>query len=132
MVTEPADQPTPTPAPTATPTPTPPPAPVTAPPQPSASELQAQQNAARVQQLLGEADAALAAGRYDAAIAHADEVLGLEPGHSRATATRAQAVTQRDLIVVKDVVVLLTAVVVAVNLAIDVLYAAIDPRPRSD
>ncbi len=51
------------------------------------------------------------------------------PGLGRLTF---QAVTQRDLIVVKDVVVLLTAVVVAVNLAIDVLYAAIDPRPRSD
>ena len=50
------------------------------------------------------------------------------PGLGRLTF---QAVTQRDLIVVKDVVVLLTAVVVAVNLAIDVLYAAIDPRPRS-
>ena len=43
-----------------------------------------------------------------------------------------QAVTQRDLIVVKDVVVLLTAVVVAVNLAVDLLYALVDPRPRSD
>lgn len=42
-----------------------------------------------------------------------------------------QAVTQRDLIVVKDVVVLLTALVVAVNLLVDVLYAIVDPRPRS-
>ncbi len=42
-----------------------------------------------------------------------------------------QAVTQRDLIVVKDVVVLLTALVVAVNLLVDVLYAVIDPRPKS-
>lgn len=42
-----------------------------------------------------------------------------------------QAVTQRDLIVVKDVVVLLTALVVAVNLLVDVLYSIVDPRPRS-
>ncbi len=50
------------------------------------------------------------------------------PGLGRLTF---QAVTQRDLIVVKDVVVLLTALVVAVNLLVDILYAAIDPRPKS-
>ena len=50
------------------------------------------------------------------------------PGLGRLTF---QAVTQRDLIVVKDVVVLLTALVVAVNLLVDVLYAIVDPRPRS-
>jgi peptide/nickel transport system permease protein len=50
------------------------------------------------------------------------------PGLGRLTY---QAVTQRDLIVVKDVVVLLTALVVAVNLLIDVINAAIDPRPRA-
>ena len=41
-----------------------------------------------------------------------------------------QSITQRDLIVVKDVVVLLAAMVVAVNFLVDLLYAAIDPRLR--
>jgi peptide/nickel transport system permease protein len=42
-----------------------------------------------------------------------------------------QAVTQRDLIVVQDVVLLLAAIVVTVNFLVDLLYAAIDPRPRA-
>lgn len=42
-----------------------------------------------------------------------------------------QAVNQRDLVVVKDVVVLLTLMVVAVNFLVDLLYALIDPRPRA-
>jgi peptide/nickel transport system permease protein len=41
-----------------------------------------------------------------------------------------QAVTQRDLIVVKSVVLLLVAAVVAVTFLVDLLYAAIDPRLR--
>jgi peptide/nickel transport system permease protein len=41
-----------------------------------------------------------------------------------------QAIAQRDLIVVKDVVVLLAAIVVTVNFLVDVVYAAIDPRPK--
>jgi peptide/nickel transport system permease protein len=41
-----------------------------------------------------------------------------------------QAITQRDLIVVKDVVVLLAALVIAINFAVDMLYAVIDPRLR--
>jgi len=41
-----------------------------------------------------------------------------------------QAVTQRDLVVVRDVVLLLVAVVVVVNFAVDVAYAALDPRAR--
>lgn len=41
-----------------------------------------------------------------------------------------QAIAQRDLIVVKDVVVLLAAIVVAVNFLVDVVYAVIDPRPK--
>jgi peptide/nickel transport system permease protein len=41
-----------------------------------------------------------------------------------------QAITQRDLIVVKDVVVLLAALVIVINFAVDLLYAAIDPRLR--
>ena len=42
-----------------------------------------------------------------------------------------QAISNRDLVVVRDVVMLLAAVVVLVNLVVDVLYALIDPRLRS-
>jgi peptide/nickel transport system permease protein len=42
-----------------------------------------------------------------------------------------QAIANRDLIVVRDVVMLLAAVVVVVNFVVDVLYAVIDPRLRS-
>ena len=41
-----------------------------------------------------------------------------------------QAITQRDLVVVKDVVVLLAALVVTINFIVDLLYLAIDPRLR--
>lgn len=41
-----------------------------------------------------------------------------------------QAITQRDLIVVEGVVVLLVASVVLVNLIVDLLYAVVDPRLR--
>jgi peptide/nickel transport system permease protein len=41
-----------------------------------------------------------------------------------------QAISNRDLVVVRDVVMLLAAVVVLVNLVVDVLYAWIDPRLR--
>jgi peptide/nickel transport system permease protein len=42
-----------------------------------------------------------------------------------------QAITQHDLVVIKTVVVLLAALVIAVNFAVDLLYLAIDPRLRS-
>ncbi len=42
-----------------------------------------------------------------------------------------QAVSQRDLIVVKNVVLLLAAAVVTVNFIVDLLYAAVDPRLRT-
>jgi len=42
-----------------------------------------------------------------------------------------QAISQRDLIVVKDAVMVLAAMVVAVNLIVDILCAAIDPRPKA-
>jgi peptide/nickel transport system permease protein len=42
-----------------------------------------------------------------------------------------QAIANRDLIVVRDVVMLLAAVVMMVNLLIDLLYAVIDPRLKS-
>jgi hypothetical protein len=64
---------------------------------PSAAELRAQQNAARVEELLGQADASVAGRQYDAALGQLDEALGLDPGNSRATATRARAVALRDL-----------------------------------
>ena len=41
-----------------------------------------------------------------------------------------QAISNRDLVVVRDVVMLLAAVVVVVNFCVDVLYALIDPRLR--
>ena len=41
-----------------------------------------------------------------------------------------QAITQRDLIVVEGVVMLLVASVVLVNLIVDLLYAVVDPRLR--
>ena len=41
-----------------------------------------------------------------------------------------QAISNRDLVVVRDVVMLLAAVVVIVNFVVDVLYALIDPRLR--
>ncbi|HZH29095.1 MAG TPA: ABC transporter permease [Azospirillaceae bacterium] len=42
-----------------------------------------------------------------------------------------QAVTQRDLVVVENAVVLLAAMVVVVNFLVDVLYAVVDPRPKA-
>ena len=41
-----------------------------------------------------------------------------------------QAITQRDLIVVESVVMLLVAVVIAVNFLVDISYALVDPRLR--
>ena len=42
-----------------------------------------------------------------------------------------QAITQRDLIVVQSVVMLLVAVVILVNLLVDLSYALVDPRLRA-
>ncbi len=41
-----------------------------------------------------------------------------------------QAINNRDLVLVRDVVMLLAAVVIVVNFVVDVLYAVIDPRLR--
>lgn len=41
-----------------------------------------------------------------------------------------QSINNRDLVVIKDVVILLTVFVLVINLAIDVVYALIDPRPK--
>jgi len=42
-----------------------------------------------------------------------------------------QAIANRDLVVVRDVVMLLAAAVVAINFVVDVLYVVIDPRLRA-
>ena len=55
-------------------------------------QLRAQQ----VASLLGQGEAALAAGQFDQAIGHFDEVLRLEAGNDKATADRASAVSLRD------------------------------------
>ncbi|MDE2368631.1 MAG: ABC transporter permease [Burkholderiales bacterium] len=41
-----------------------------------------------------------------------------------------QAVANRDLVLVRDVVMLFVAVVIAINLAVDALYVVVDPRLR--
>jgi peptide/nickel transport system permease protein len=42
-----------------------------------------------------------------------------------------QAIANRDLLVVRNVVMLLAASVVVINFAVDVLYVVIDPRLRT-
>jgi peptide/nickel transport system permease protein len=42
-----------------------------------------------------------------------------------------QAIANRDLVVVRDVVMLLSAMVILINFCIDVLYAWIDPRLKA-
>ena len=83
----------PTPSPSPSPrkeTPTPPP--VKAPTAPSAEA----QRAAQVANLVGQAEAALAARQYDQAIGHFDELLRLEPQNGQATNGRASAIALRD------------------------------------
>jgi peptide/nickel transport system permease protein len=41
-----------------------------------------------------------------------------------------QAISNRDLVVVRDVVMFLAAAVITINLVVDLLYLAIDPRLR--
>ncbi len=101
----PGTTPTPTPAPTprATPTPTPTPAaarPVPTPPTapaPSAEAARAAQAAAQAQGLLAQAETAIGARQYDAAISHLDGALRLDPGNAPATSLRTDAVRRRDL-----------------------------------
>jgi peptide/nickel transport system permease protein len=42
-----------------------------------------------------------------------------------------QAIANRDLIVVQNVVMLLAAAVIVINFIVDVLYAVIDPRLKA-
>jgi len=67
-----------------------------APPAPSAEALRAQQTAAQVANLTAQADSALAARQYDAAIGHLDGVLKLDPQNAKAAAERAAAASLRD------------------------------------
>jgi peptide/nickel transport system permease protein len=41
-----------------------------------------------------------------------------------------QAIANRDLVVVRDVVLFLAATVIVINLVVDLLYLAVDPRLR--
>ena len=59
---------------------------------PSPEQARAQQVAG----LLGQAEAALGARQYDAALGHADSALRLEPGNAKATSLRAEAAQKRD------------------------------------
>jgi hypothetical protein len=63
---------------------------------PSADALRAQQVAAQVASLQAQADGALGARQYDAAIGALDEVLRLDPGNAKAAGDRANAVVLRD------------------------------------
>jgi len=67
------------------------PAPVATPAGPSPEELRAQQIAAEVAGLLGQAEAASAAARHDEALRLYDEALKLDPQNARAVAGRAPA-----------------------------------------
>ena len=92
--------PAPTPTPRATPTPAaarPTPTPPPAAPAPSAEAARAQQAAAQAQALLGQAETAIGARQYDAAISHLDGALRVDPGNARAASLRADAVRRRDL-----------------------------------
>ena len=42
-----------------------------------------------------------------------------------------QSISNRDVVVVRDVVTLLVAMVVVINFVVDILYAVIDPRLRA-
>jgi hypothetical protein len=63
---------------------------------PSADAQRAQQAAAQVATLLGQAETALAGRQYDQAISHFDEVLRLDPQNAKALADKATAVSLRD------------------------------------
>jgi hypothetical protein len=96
--------PAPTPTPRATPTPTPTPAaarPAPAPPPaapgPSAEAARAQQAAAQAQALVVQAEAAIGARQYDAAISHLDGAVRVDPGNAQAASLRSDAVRRRDL-----------------------------------
>jgi hypothetical protein len=94
--------PLPTPTPRATPTPPPAaarptPTPPATPAGPSAEALRAQQAAAEAQSLVAQAETAIAARQYDAAVSHLDNALRLDPANARAASLRPDAVRRRDL-----------------------------------
>lgn len=89
--------------PAAAPSPSPSPSPKKASPTPapvstgpSAEAQRAQQAAAQVASLLGQAEAALGSRQYDQAIGHFDEVLRLDPQNAKALADKATAVSLRE------------------------------------
>ncbi len=101
VATQPTQAPTPVPRPTPTPraTPTPAAAAPTLPSGPTGSspeQQRAQQVAAQAQALVGQAEAALVARQYDAALSHVDGALRLEPGSPRATSLRQDVAERRD------------------------------------
>ena len=78
----------------------PPPAPRPTPPAapaPSAEAARAQQAAAQAQALVVQAEAAIGARQYDAAVSHLDGALRVDPGNAQAASLRADAVRRRDL-----------------------------------
>jgi FHA domain len=87
---------TPVPTPTPTPTAAPRATPIPTPAGPSAEAQRAQQAAAQAQALVGEAETAIGAHQYDAAISRLDDALRLQPGNAQATSLRADAVRRRD------------------------------------
>ena len=92
----PAATPTPTPTPTPRATPTPAAAAATPPPAttgPSPDQVRAQQVAG----LVGQAEAAIGARQYDAALGHARQRAAARAGQRRATSLRADAAQKRDL-----------------------------------
>ena len=92
--------PTPKPTPRATPTPAaarPTPTPLPAAPAPPAETVRAAPAAAQAQALLGQAETAIGARQYDAAISHLDGALRVDPGNTPATSLRSDAVRRRDL-----------------------------------
>jgi pSer/pThr/pTyr-binding forkhead associated (FHA) protein/xanthosine utilization system XapX-like protein len=92
--------PTPAPTPRATPVPAaarPTPTPAPAAPAPSAEAARAQQAAAQAQALVVQAETAIGARQYDAAISHLDGALRVDPGNTQAATLRAEAVRRRDL-----------------------------------
>jgi hypothetical protein len=70
---------------------------VTTPAAPAAAAPAAPDTGAQVQALVGQAESALAARQYEAAIGHADAILHLDPANTRASALKADAARRRDL-----------------------------------
>ena len=66
-------------------------------PTPSVEAAHAPQATAQAQALLGQAETAIGARQYDAAISHLDGALRVDPGNTQAASLRSDAVRRRDL-----------------------------------